>query len=649
MTSSSTWSISLVAVLAAGCNVGAPTHLDTGLDGLALTAVNPRVVVPGSTLHLDGASFVDTAFGASRLRLRGTFTAEGGGSGSVAVDASLPARFVDFSRLELKVDAAFLKFFPASDGRFDGTATIEVDSTLDYATHESEPLNLRLEVHDELTPRLDQLEQREVIYVNHPVQVTGDGLLLGGGEGQTMAVVEGCFVPERGGSCTPVARAEVPVVPASPYDRTRGSFAFAPGIAGIRPGSFRAQVKLKNVRESAARSAEWTLLPPSVSSVGASASLGQFLDVRGGGFVGGQSGQQTALALQGTFTKKGGATVPLDIIVVPRFSSGPLVRYVLNEDDALGEAIDLRKETGTFSGTITPIISTATDSVTGDTTPISFRIAPVKQVIYVRFLPSYVESLRHFGLRALDSRIRARVLEVARRDYATVNVEFREQKPEDFAMYAQVDISGPDPNGQGLLGYDNTPGKDRGNRRLFDRIGGVNATTQEDGSAGYGGVFIDSLFAFSKHPMAGVRTIDGADPMFDAIFDEFRDDTGLAVTADDFAGGSIPTLTSSSGCPATDRRQAAACAVWVLGSLIGTTTTHEIGHSLGLANPDADGFHNFGDEPERLMDAGANRPFKERAELEGEGPARFCGEEYDYLRRILPTDQPADTSSRPRC
>jgi hypothetical protein len=35
----------------------------------------------------------------------------------------------------------------------------------------------------------------------------------------------------------------------------------------------------------------------------------------------------------------------------------------------------------------------------------------VKQVIYLRFLPSYVESLRHFGLRALDARIRARVLE----------------------------------------------------------------------------------------------------------------------------------------------------------------------------------------------------------------------------------------------
>ena len=35
---------------------------------------------------------------------------------------------------------------------------------------------------------------------------------------------------------------------------------------------------------------------------------------------------------------------------------------------------------------------------------------------------------------------------------------------------AEVDIEGPDPNALGLLGYDNTPGKDVGNQRLFDRI-----------------------------------------------------------------------------------------------------------------------------------------------------------------------------------
>jgi hypothetical protein len=96
--------------------------------------------------------------------------------------------------------------------------------------------------------------------------------------------------------------------------------------------------------------------------------------------------------------------------------------------------------------------------------------------------------------------------------------------------------------------------------------------------------------------MPGVRAIDGADPAFDEIFDEFRDDTGCrSPPTTSPAARSRPDLELR--LPAVDRRQAAACAVWVLGSLIGTTTTHEIGHSLGLANPDADGFHNFGDEP----------------------------------------------------
>ena len=83
--------------------------------------------------------------------------------------------------------------------------------------------------------------------------------------------------------------------------------------------------------------------------------------------------------------------------------------------------------------------------------------------------------------------------------YAGINVEFRTEPPLDFAQYAEVDIGGPDPNGLGLLGYDNTPGKDVGNSRLYDRIGGVNAATQGDGFPGYGGVFSDNFLGFSAH------------------------------------------------------------------------------------------------------------------------------------------------------
>jgi hypothetical protein len=87
----------------------------------------------------------------------------------------------------------------------------------------------------------------------------------------------------------------------------------------------------------------------------------------------------------------------------------------------------------------------------------------------------------------------------------------------------------------------------------------------------------------------------------------------------------------------------------VLGSLIGTTMTHEVGHSLGLADPYGSEFHNVGDGVNRLMDAGAFRTFNERAEINGEGPAVFCDEDYQYLRKVLPTSLEDPLPVRPPC
>jgi hypothetical protein len=91
--------------------------------------------------------------------------------------------------------------------------------------------------------------------------------------------------------------------------------------------------------------------------------------------------------------------------------------------------------------------------------------------------------------------------------------------------------------------------------------------------------------------------------------------------------------------------------VFVLGSLIGTTMTHEIGHSLGLDAPDGEPtqYHNRGDAVNRLMDGGSARTFAERAELAGEGPSVFCDQEMAYLRRILPSRDPEPAVERPPC
>jgi hypothetical protein len=312
--------------------------------------------------------------------------------------------------------------------------------------------------------------------------------------------------------------------------------------------------------------------------------------------------------------------------------------------------VDLRREAGTITGMVRPVVEKGATRVDGTAIPVRLTILPVKQVVHVKFLPSFVSSLRRFGLRAADSLIRARVLEVAARDYAGANVEFRDSAPDDFALYATVEISGPDPNGLGLLGYDNTPGKDVGNERLYDRIGGVNARTQQDGYPGFGGVFTESFFGFSQHPNGLAQKLEQSSRRFDEIFDPFRPDVGgTELTATELATRAPERLTDGARCPSTDRTTQIACAVFVLGNLVGTTMTHEVGHSLGLANPYGEGFHDPGDGPARLMDAGGDRPFSERAELDGEGPALFCDEEFAYLRDILPSpfDPPAVT--RPTC
>ncbi len=479
--------------------------------------------------------------------------------------------------------------------------------------------------------------------------LSGDSFLLGNGEGETRVVVNGVELVAR-------------PLPEAPWDRTRVAFPFAPAIAGIQPGSFSGTVAVRNVLASGAAEAAGTLplavtiVKPEITAVApTAASLGQYVDISGGGFVGEAADEVTLLHLVGNFTPDGGGTAaPVDLTLVPHFSAGTRLRYVLDEADALGRLIDLRRVSGRFVGQVTPIARKGADEVVGAAADATLAVAPVKQVIYVRFLPSYLDSLRLYGLANADALVRQRIFAVAARDYVGINVEFRDTPPADFALYSQVDVEGPDPNALGLLGYDNTPGKDVGNQRLFDRIGGVNATTQSDGFPGYGGVFAENFLGFSAHPSSRVARLETDPTHFDAIFDAVRPDTGTPVSSAEVRAG-IPALDDGGAClGARNRAMQVGCAVFVLGNLVGSTLTHEAGHSLGLADPTGEAFHDPGDGIDRLMDTGGNRPFEERAELLGQGPAVFCSDEYVYLRTILPSLLPGDAAAgdsiaRPDC
>ena len=639
--------------LAAGA-CATSTIPDSALEGIALVAVNPTTVVPSSVLVIDGQSFVGEPFGTSHLRLQGLYKPDL--SSEFDVDVTIPTRFSDFDRLEASAGAEFFTAIENLDGVFRGKASVEVLSAVDGKTYTTDAIEVELTVRQTLTPRLDTVQTDTIIFVNDRIEVVGDGLLLGGPEGTTMALVAGCYQSEIDTECRAITDIEVPVVPESPFDRSRGHFAFLPTIAGIRPGHFDGNVLLRNLHaagekpESASQRAVYDMIKPAIFEVGTRvASLGQFVEVRGGGFIGNLPTASTAIHLQGTFTPTGApAGGPVDISLTPEFSSGNLVRYVMSENDALGQAVDLRRVTGTFDGTVTPVISFQGLQVSGTPENMTLGIAPMKQVIYLDFQISYVESLRNFGVRAIDSFIRERVVSNVLRDYAGINIDVRLEQPKDFALYTHVEIGGPDTDGVGLHGYDTTPGKDPDNTRLDDHIGGAEARTLANGGPGYGGLFIDTLFGFSRDSGVIAAALPTADPLFDEIFDPFRPDRdGVPIIAADLLKG-VPKLPNSDACPAQTRIERIACANLVLAALVSSTVSHEIGHALGLADPMGAGLHDFGDAPNRLMDAAIDRPFTERAEL-GSGPARLCSTEYEYLRTILPSTQPADTAPRPSC
>jgi hypothetical protein len=635
----------LFIAVAAGCaNSVAP---DPGLEGLSITKVAPITVVPGSKLVVKGASFVDEQWGSATLRLVGK-------AGGQNVDLSWPAKFVDFSTMTVSIDAGKIDAL-GGDIDFAGEASVEIVAMSDGETYKTEAIKQDLSFRRKLTPAPTGVVDG-VIFVNDQIEVDGDGFLLGGEEGSTFARVTGCFKLDTASTCTPITQQDIAMLPREELSRQAAAFPFSPKVAGIKPGSFIGKVTILNKHAGGAEvmaqpiDVDYTLVTSQVFSADPpAASLGQYVFVHGGGFVGGETGAGTELELTGTFNKTGMNPFPITMQLVPEYVEGRLVRYVLNTDDELGTSLDLRKETGKFTGKITPIVTYGGQTVRGVSTNVAFEIAPVKQIVYLNFSPSYVEGLRDFGLRAVDKRVRDRILAVLARVYKGVNIEFRTEPVTDFALFEEVTLTGVDPNNMGLFGYDNSPGKDNGNLRLYDKLGGVNAVTQQDGYPGYGGVFLRSLMGFSKHPGSFAKAVPGADPVFDQIFDPFRaDQDGTPVTATDLSSN-LPALTDGGSCPAGDRGAKIQCAIFVLGNLIGGTLAHEIGHSLGLANPYAEGFHNSGDAPARLMDSGGDRPFMERSELMGQSPAVFCDEEYSYLREILPSPEPENVITRPTC
>ncbi len=472
---------------------------------------------------------------------------------------------------------------------------------------------------------------------NDVVVLDGDGFIAAG-EGDLVLHVEGDFVRDGGGAGVAVD-ALLPVSLVDRGDRSRGVVVLSTDLGGVFPGSLTGTARLERtlsggaVASTPTQSVALRFLPPELYSFdGAMASVGRLVTVRGAGFLGGadRPTETTLIRIDGSFTPQGGTASPLRGELVPRFVSGSDVRVIIETEVTDGVVIArlFGAQRGVFEGTAAPLTISGRDEVPGTAVPLRLVLGPPVQVVYLRFLPGYYDSLARFGLASAEHEIADGIVRRMEDIYAGVNVEVRLEEPDDFDGSATtiIEIGGPDPNGNGLFGYDNSPGKDVGNTRMFDAIGGANAETQADGFPGFGGVFVESLLWWSSHPeLPSERPPSSPEPesLFDDIFDPVR---ARPASRDEIDGSAAP-----------ERLAEIQRAIDALSSIIGETTAHELGHSLGMAQPygPATAFHRDEDGDGCVMDRGGDRPLGERSQQPTFARSTFCDDEPAYLLEIL--------------
>lgn len=613
-----------LVVFAAGCGADPPSGGgdDVGFPdadgalGLAIVSVSaPESLRAGSPIHIQARGLSTDEPPTLSIRIGGAaFSAD--------------ARSADPLSFGLPVDAAALL----------GEEPTDVELVLVAGASESEVWQARWRAAGPLVVSLERIDEPRATW-NARLALQSRGVLLDG-EGQTLATLSGELSTAGGG--TRLVEATLPVTPVDPLSRARAFVTLSPSLGGVSRGRFVGTMQIESTPvvggsvRSDAVPMSIVLDPPEVFDVSPlSAPIGALLNVRGAGFVGTEAdaalGAATVLRLAGRFSGPDGS-VEGSLELVPEVVDGALATVVIPGEVSDGRLVAswVGAARGSFDGTIAPEVLGPNDSDSGEAAPLRFDIAPVVQVVELRYLRGFDASLVEFGLGSAVAEVRSQVLARLRALFTGLRVDFRTTPPTDFApgYFAIVELGGPDPNGLGLLGYDNTPGKDVGNLRLGDRIGGANARTQEDGYPGFGGVFVENFLYWSETPGLPGPTPPGAptpDPLFDEVFGPVR--------------ARPATLDEVRGVGDAARVAAVSAAVRSLAWMIAETTAHELGHSLGLARPDqpSGAYHNLDDGPGCLMDAGPDRPFGERAGLPGFAESHFCEQSAEYLQSILGT------------
>lgn len=557
-------------------------------------------------------------------------------------------------------DALWSSVAPNPDRRFTGDIRVSVIDLFGKVTAEGVLEMRELEFKRELIPSVERLEGGEV-FADERVLVAGSGFLRPE-EGETILVVnQGSVTYSDGTEARSLDGQEVPLE----WDGSRGRAALIinPSLFGVRVATFQGNVTFINrlrdgsvVEGNMQSGVTFDLQQPFISTLACAGqdpcvggSRGQRIEVKGRGLIAPRNGVLMTLRFDGLFTPDDPELEPFALTGPTALERAPdrffddqsveiSIWYDIERIGQKARLTGLGSEPGTFRGTITPILTGPDGTQLGLPWQGEFKVLSARQIVYLKYLPRFSTGLEKYGLRNVENEIRAKIIEAAKVPYKDFSVDFVDQPPVDFIDYATIELSGPDPFGDGTFGYDNSTNdgiiKDTNNLFLADYIGGYNQGSADEFDNPFGGIYIESFDYFSPKLSAAKNgmAVDDADESFDRVLGPFMPELG---------GDPVRGTEVGSGARAAQIQEA----IDLFGNVIGNTVAHEVGHSMGMAYFRADDisptskFHNDGDSPGALMDSGSNRSFEERAGVNDVPPARFNSVNAEYMSRILPGGQ----------
>ncbi|MBU1534233.1 hypothetical protein KKF84_02875, partial [Myxococcota bacterium] len=292
---------------------------------ISVTGGYPLTLLPASRLTVEGGPFPDPSFGVLTLNIDGVFQAQGS---TFTVTESRLAKWIDASHIEISVPPDLYEGLAGGqmqNGTLSARFWVEAISSRTQNSYKSEEIPVNIQLSTALTPALESVSSGNVYHFESPITFSGSELLMGSEEGETLAVLSGCFLPYGAvGTCetdgVTMSQVELPLSSFDPRTRSGGTFGIPVAVFGVEPGYFEGTLTLRNVHEGGvtvdSRTIPFTvdLIEVQITRVDTlESSLGGYIVLEGEGFAKQGNLCGTTLAFEGEFQHAGGGVDPFSL------------------------------------------------------------------------------------------------------------------------------------------------------------------------------------------------------------------------------------------------------------------------------------------------------------------------------------------------